>query len=173
MRRQELEHLIRAAGEITNELEFIIIGSQSILGSSRVLPNDLTMSIEADIYPLNKPELSIDIEGAIGELSSFHSQYGYYAQGVAPETAVLPKGWMNRLVRIQNGNTNGRIGYCLDPHDLAISKLYAMREKDSAFVKVMMVNDFVTSNELFVRLALTNMPDEKRQVIVDWINNNI
>ena len=33
MQKSELEHLIRAAAAITNEYEFVIIGSQSILGS--------------------------------------------------------------------------------------------------------------------------------------------
>ena len=33
MQRPQLEHLIRAAGEITNQYEFVVVGSQSILGS--------------------------------------------------------------------------------------------------------------------------------------------
>jgi hypothetical protein len=32
MTREELEHIIRASGDITNQYEFVIIGSQSILG---------------------------------------------------------------------------------------------------------------------------------------------
>lgn len=32
MNRHELEHLIRASGAITEEYEFVVIGSQSILG---------------------------------------------------------------------------------------------------------------------------------------------
>lgn len=32
MQRSQLEHLIRAAAEITNQYEFVIVGSQSILG---------------------------------------------------------------------------------------------------------------------------------------------
>ena len=33
MQRSELEHVIRASGEIANEDEFIIIGSQAILAA--------------------------------------------------------------------------------------------------------------------------------------------
>ena len=33
MNRQELEHIVRAAAGITGETEFIVIGSQSILGN--------------------------------------------------------------------------------------------------------------------------------------------
>ena len=59
------------------------------------------MSAEADIYPLHAPELAEKIEGAIGEGSQFHQTFGYYAQGVGPNTAVLPRGWMSRVHRVQ------------------------------------------------------------------------
>jgi hypothetical protein len=65
--REELEDIIRASGEVTDQYEFMIVGSQSIL---RPVPNPhevFTMSAEADIYPLNAPELAEKIEGALGE----------------------------------------------------------------------------------------------------------
>lgn len=86
MTREELEHIIRASGNVTDQYEFMIVGSQSILGS---IPNPeavFTMSAEADIYPLHAPELADKIEGALGEGSQFHDTYGYYAQGVGPGT---------------------------------------------------------------------------------------
>lgn len=30
-------------------------------------------------------------------------------------TALLPAGWIDRLVRVNNANTNGRTGLCLEP----------------------------------------------------------
>jgi hypothetical protein len=51
------------------------------------------------------------------------------AHGVAEETAVLPAGWRGRLVLISNENTRSSRGWCLEVHDLAISKLVAGREK--------------------------------------------
>ena len=33
MTREELEHIIRASGDITDQYEFVIVGSQSILGA--------------------------------------------------------------------------------------------------------------------------------------------
>ena len=47
-----------------------------------------TMSAEADIYPLQSPELAEKIDGAIGEGSRFHETHGYYAQGVGPDTSI-------------------------------------------------------------------------------------
>ena len=36
MTREDLEHIIRASADVTNQYEFVIVGSQSILGP---LPN--------------------------------------------------------------------------------------------------------------------------------------
>ena len=130
MHRADLEHIIRAAAAITNEYELVVIGSQSILGTQTDLPEVLVQSMEAAIYPLQHPELADLIDGAIGEASPFHERFGYYAQGVGPETAVLPAGSQSRLVRLQNPNPDLKIGWCLDAHDLAASKRVAGREKD-------------------------------------------
>ena len=48
MRRHELEHVLRAAKGITNELEFVVIGSQAILARISDPPRSLTYSNEAD-----------------------------------------------------------------------------------------------------------------------------
>ena len=133
MRRSDLEHLIRAAGRIAGEHELIIIGSQPVLGQFPDAPIALLMSMEADLYPKTHPERADAVDGAIGEGSAFHETYGYYAQGVAPETATLPARWEARLVRIENPNTGGYAGLCLEVHDLAISKYVAGREKDREF----------------------------------------
>lgn len=92
MNREDLEHIIRACSDITDQYEFMIVGSQSILGPIPNPPEMFTMSAEADIYPLNAPELADRIDAAIGEGSQFHETFGYYAQGVGPETALLPEG---------------------------------------------------------------------------------
>ncbi len=144
MTRDELEHIIRASGDITDQYEFMVIGSQSILGP---VPNPeaiFTMSAEADIYPLQAPELAEKIEGAIGEGSQFHETYGYYAQGVGPETAILPAGWINRVHRVQSTATGDRVGYCLDVIDLFMSKAAAARDKDREFCVALLVHGYVT-----------------------------
>ncbi len=92
MNRDELEHIIRAAATIADDDEFIVIGSQAILGQFPDAPEELRISNEADVWPRTHPERWELIDGAIGELSMFHDTFGYYAQGVGPETAVLPAG---------------------------------------------------------------------------------
>ena len=160
MQREDLEHLIRAAAAITNQYELVIIGSQSILGTYPDASDDLLYSQEADMYPLENPALSDLIDGAIGEDSPFHSRFGYYAQGVDDTTAVLPGGWRERLVRIQNANTDLKVGLCLEPHDLAASKLYAARPKDMDFVRSLIGQGLVDCDVLHERIALLPVSDE-------------
>jgi len=54
MRRDKLEHAIRAACQITSQLEVIIVGSQAILGTypEDELPRLATRSLEIDILPI-------------------------------------------------------------------------------------------------------------------------
>ena len=141
-----------AAAAVTNEYEIVVIGSQSILGAVADPPAALLQSMEADCYPLKQPELADLIDGAIGELSPFHERFGYYAQGVGPETAVLPAGWQDRLVKLQNENTDLKIGWCLEPHDLAAAKLVAGREKDGPFVQTMLRHGLIQLNTLLDRV---------------------
>jgi hypothetical protein len=143
MTRTQLEHLIRASGAIVEETEFVVIGSQSILGVIPDPPSSLTMSMEADIYPAGNAGKADEIDGAIGEGSAFHDQFGYYAQGVGPETAILPSSWRSRLHAIQNANTNDVRALCLDPHDLALSKYAAGRDKDAEFNRELIAHGFV------------------------------
>lgn len=89
MNRRELEHIIRAAADIADDDEIIVIGSQSILGQYPDAPDVLRVSEEADVFPKNKPEHAAVIDGAIGELSMFHDTFRCYAQGVGAETALL------------------------------------------------------------------------------------
>ena len=40
-------------------------------------------------------------------------------------------------MKVENENTFGAIGWCLEPHNLAVSKLIAGRDKDFDFAGVM------------------------------------
>jgi hypothetical protein len=132
--RDQLEHLLRAAGDLAKDDEIVVIGSQAILGQFPDAPPSMRVSAEADLFPLNHPERADLIDGTIGELSPFHETFGYYAQGVSEDTARLPAGWKTRLVVIQNSNTRGVKGLCLEVHDLLVSKAIAGRDKDLAFL---------------------------------------
>ena len=157
MKRSELEHLIRVAGAIAGERELVVIGSQAILGQFPDAPPALLRSMECDLYPRRNPALADKVDGTIGEGSKFHESFGYYAQGVGPGTATLPAGWQRRLVRVENANTGGHAGLCLEVHDLAISKYVAGREKDLDFTRELARHGMTVKKTLLARLAETKL----------------
>ena len=169
MERSQLEHVLRASAAITNCRDFVVIGSQAVLGEHPDAPAELLQSREVDIYPLDLPELADLIDGSIGEGSPFDETFGYYAQGVGPETAVLPDMWQLRVVRVDNPNTGGAVGCCLETHDLALSKYAANREKDRIFVQALHRHGLVQVAELLKRLASLPVPDGQRERIAQLI----
>jgi hypothetical protein len=164
MKRSELEHIIRASGEIADDDEIVIIGSQAILGQFPDAPTQLLVSMEADIYPKGDPAKANLVDGAIGEGSSFHELHGYYAQGVGEKTATLPTDWQSRLFAVNNENTNGVTGLCLEVHDLAVSKMIAMRPKDLAFVQELVRHNMIEEKTVLHRLKQTDIEDSMRRI---------
>ncbi|MHB1681045.1 MAG: DUF6036 family nucleotidyltransferase [bacterium] len=172
MTRSQLEHIIRAAGAITNDNEIIVIGSQSILGQLPDAKSDLLTSQEADVYPKNKPKLADLIDGSIGEASFFEDTFGYYAHGVAKETAILPIGWESRLVKVQNKNTDNITGYCLDVHDLVLSKYAAGREKDIEFARLCIKYGYVNKEKIIELSGLLPIDESKKNIIFNKIERD-
>lgn len=157
MQRPQLEHIIRAAAGITGATEIVVIGSQAVLGQFPNAPAELLVSIEADVFTFRDPSDADLIDGSIGEGSPFHQTFGYYAHGVAEDTAILPPGWKNRLVRVRNENTGNGCGLCLEAHDLAVAKLVAGREKDAAFVSDLLRHKLASADQIKARLQQTGL----------------
>ncbi|MDV7392619.1 DUF6036 family nucleotidyltransferase, partial [Arthrospira platensis SPKY1] len=93
-------------------------------------------------------------------------------QGVGPETATLPAGWEDRWVKVQNANTDLKIGYCLEPHDLAASKLVAGREKDGQFVATMLAHHIVNRTTLSERIEMLPVSRERRDQLQRWLSQH-
>jgi hypothetical protein len=171
MKKQELDHVLRAAGEITGETQFIIVGSQSLHGKYPDLPDDIFASAEVDLIAKNSPEKTESLN-FIGVYSRFHETHGYYADPVDERTATLPKGWRARLVNLPPGDTNGVSGLCLDPHDLAIAKYVARREKDIVFTRALAARGIVGKPQLLALLAKTPIDAEARERIRGLIEDD-
>lgn len=171
MRRDQLEHAIRAACQIIGHDEVIVVGSQAILGTydESTLPPAATRSVEVDILPIADTDaetvrLSDAIEGVAGELSSFEQLHGFSIDGVDLSTCALADGWRDRLVRVRNANTAAPegepqfTGWCLDKEDLCAAKLCALREKDRMFVAALLEAHLVDAQ--VIRARLDCMPDQ-------------
>lgn len=161
MRREDFEHVVAAAAEVSGEREVVVIGSQAILGSVADPPKTMLFSMEADVYPLKAPDKAEAIDGSLGDGSPFHGTYGYYAHGVGPETVVAPAGWEQRLVRVEIprrvGQAFGALALCMEPHDLVLAKCVAGRERDWGFARDAITAALVDPEELLRRID--DLPD--------------
>lgn len=155
MRLADFEHVLGAAANVTGLDEFVVIGSQAILGSCADVPESMLLSLEADIYPLTDPEAADKIDGALGDGSQFQLAFGYYAHGVGPETAKAPAGWTSRLVRHEipprPGSPRAPVAWCLEPHDLVLAKCVAGRERDWDYGREALKADMVQLDTLLAR----------------------
>jgi hypothetical protein len=152
--------VIRAASGITGATEILIVGSQSVLGQFPDAPDDLLVSIEADVFTFRDPGECRSHRG-FNRRRFFHQTFGYYAHGVAEETAVLPRNWKNRLIPVRNENTGNGCGLCLEIHDLAVAKLVAGREKDCEFIRQLLHHDLAKVPMVEGRLRETPLSNEK------------
>lgn len=168
MNRSQFEHILRACKGTTSETEFVVIGSQSVLGRFPDAPRVLRQSMEADVYPRHQPELAPLLTGNLGELSLFHQTHGYWVDGVSPTTAALPADWETRLVKVCNENTGGAVGWCLDPHDLAYSKRAARREKDLAFVAALLRHRMIRPSLVARLIADASDPPVRSRLAEAW-----
>jgi hypothetical protein len=158
MTRTQLEHILRASAAITGADQFVIIGSQAILGQFADPPKELTTSIEADVYSLRSQPDSDLIEGSIGEGSPFHRTFGYFAHGVGEETSVLPTGWKDRLIPLSSSATGGATGLCLEVHDLAAAKLACGRDKDIEYVAALIRHRLARPELVEERITTLRLP---------------
>ena len=161
MNRDQLAHVVRAAATVVGVDDVIVIGSQAILATvdDVELPYEVTRSIEADIavdheissisLGVDRSELALLIAGALGEGSMFHATYGYYAEGVEMEVAVLAEGWRERLVPLISESVAGvKVGWCLSASDVWISKAAAGRTKDAEYCRALAVASLVDRADL-------------------------
>jgi len=172
MNKRQFAHTIRAAAAILGVKEVLIIGSQAAHASIEKEFPALNLSIETDIAILGDKDgkMADLIDGSIGEASMFQETFGYYAQGVEPQTAILPEGWKQRLVPFSTPETNGVTAHCLELHDLWISKALAGRQKDRKYCAELLKRKYVKPEVLKNRLkTIKGQPAEKISLAQSWI----
>ena len=153
MRRADVAHILRASRSLTNETEFVLVGSQSPTCRSPTFRSVMRQSGELDIYPLRRPELAeVDRRRDRRRLPVPHDLRILCARR-GPETAKLPRGWHDRALRISDPMTEGAIGIAPEIHDICASKLVALREKDFDYVGAAIEATLVEPTTLLTRLS--------------------
>lgn len=158
MQRHELEHIIRACAALTGHAQFIVVGNLSLLGQFPDAPDELVLSSEVELYCPGDPESTSLITRSLGELSVFEKTFHYRARGAEPEDIVVPEGWYDRLVAVESAETAGATGFCLEVHDLAISKLVSGRDDDLTFLHGLLRYRMIDEGLFEDRLAETGLP---------------
>ena len=173
MKKRELEIALRAAARVGRETEFFVIGTQAVHAYWRRPPAEVLVSQECDLYPRNRPETASMLDQALGRGSAFARRHGFYIDVVTPEVATLPLGWQARLKALRVGKITA---FCLEVHDLIISKLAAGRLKDLEFVGAVLGFDIASLSLLRRRIARLELAKDRALVrlrlrsVVDDLN---
>lgn len=174
MTREELEHAIRAACDVSREESVVVFGSQAILGKYPEASARLRQSMEVDIAPgSNDPGVADAIDGVLGEYSLFHETHGFYVHGLTIESALLPHGWERRTIEVDGRGADRRVGRCLEAHDLAASKLAAFREKDRDFVRTLLAERLVNAGKLRLRISQLPPANVPVETLYRWLEATV
>ena len=73
MKKQQVDHVLRAAGRITGEKQFIIIGSQSLHGKCPDVADEILTSFEVDLVTSKHADRT-EWLNVIGVNSPFHTR---------------------------------------------------------------------------------------------------
>jgi hypothetical protein len=165
MQRHQLQHVILEIGRRFDLRDFYIVGSAAILAAlPDPPPGSLTATRDVDVIPPGDDEQLADrISFVLGEASDFDIEHGYYAQGVSLRTAAFaPTDWPSRAIPVRVAEYTG---WCMEPHDLVLSKLGASREKDLEFARDVAKLDLIRRDGLMARLESVSCSDEHRRQI--------
>ena len=87
-------------------------------------------------------------------------------------TAVVPDGWRERLVPFTNPATGAARGWCLEPHDLTVSKLVRGDPKDYAFADSLVRAGYLDLDVMLNRLTSTHgIDDATRARMARWLHD--
>ena len=170
MQRDQLLHVILEIGQRFGLRDFHIVGSAAILAAlPDPPPGALTATRDVDVIPPGGDERLADrISFVLGEASEFDIEHGYYVQGVTLRTpAFAPLDWQTRAIPVRVAEYTG---WCMDPHDLVLSKLGAGRDKDLDFARGAAALGLVHHQELFTRLDRVSCTAEHRRQITVRVN---
>ncbi|MDQ3010430.1 MAG: hypothetical protein M3X11_06975 [Acidobacteriota bacterium] len=159
MKKEQALKLAERVSELTGIAVPIIVGSQSLYALTDDVPEAVKQSVECDfLLAAASTEGFRRVITEIGFASDFQAQTGFYADALGLATVVLPTGWQDRLLPLDNAD--GKLcAYCLEVHDACVSKLMAGREKDFAFILGLLERQLILLDTLIERATLViDMP---------------
>lgn len=156
MNHAKMIHILRVVATITNEKNFVLVGSASVLLTSRNIPLQMLNTNEIDVYcpdSTSEDDFSFLVE-SIGKGSQFDKTFSYYADGVSSKTAKMPADWETRARVVENLGISDVTVLVPDINDIAIAKMFAWREKDQEWLKAGVRSRILTPLLMQTRLPL-------------------
>lgn len=155
-----LTKLVLAIRKQAPTQRLIVFGSGSLLGSFAQLGVEDSLvkkSRDADFVMLPWDEqLAHAIHAEVGADFQFDRDHGFYADLVRPMALDnFPPGWEDRLIPLE-GMENV---FCLEPHDMAVAKLFAGRPKDISLLTDLFKSGRLNAKTVFDRLFATPMTE--------------
>jgi hypothetical protein len=157
MEVNKVDHILRAAGAATGRTRFVLVGSAAIFAWETIVPPDMAMTREVDLFaydvdPATAESIAFEIDGSLGQASQFDQTYGYYCDGVGPDTAILPTDWEVRAKEYASPTTGGVTAVVPHPDDIALAKLCAGREKDNVWLRAAIQGGIVDPSKIRGRM---------------------
>jgi len=157
MKRDDLRRLFAEARRLSNETDYVVIGSLAALGYSDDVPPRMAASLDVDAWCKNDPGRVFELAGALGQGSAFDARHGYFLDPVSPRVATLPEGWEQRLVRIEL--EAGLAAWFLEPNDAAVSKYSRMEPRDREWIRAGLAASILQLPIIEARFAKTAFLD--------------
>lgn len=162
-------HVLRSVSDDTGRRSFVLIGSGAIVAKfgEANLPEMMAATEDVDLYAIDTEDheaFSADVE-AIGFGSQYHHTFGYHADGVSPQTAVMPGDWKARAARYTIPGVEGGTVLVPDANDIAIAKLCAWRDKDKLWLEQAAQLKIIDVEEMSRRLDRVRVVKEGADLI--------
>jgi hypothetical protein len=163
MTKLQLEKLLLKAANVARERDFFLIGSQALRGISPSIPRDFPATEEADLYPRRNPQAWNILRMKLGKASAFFKRNGYYLDCTDPALSTLPEGWLERLIPFRTPRTRDVTAWCLEAHDLFVSKMVAWREKDQLYLAAMLRHKLAKVAVILTRIEELPVSNSEKQ----------
>jgi hypothetical protein len=116
LNKDRVDHITRGGGVVTGKQTFVLIGSAAIAAWRSDIPELMAMSRDVDLFAYDAPDaddVADMLDVSLGQASPFDAEFGYYCDGVGPETAIMPTDWETRAKRYISPAANGVGPSCL------------------------------------------------------------
>lgn len=155
-----LKRIVQAIRTKASDQRLVLFGSASLLGSFPEMGEQETMvrlSRDADfVLDPWDDDMALAVHHLVGARHAFDLEHGYYADIVRPMAFEnFPPGWEQRLLPLEGC---ARV-FCLEPHDMAVAKLFAGRPKDVTLLSELIREGLLDVDMLAKRLFATPMTE--------------